>query len=763
MKQASLTTLVLFVLFVLLRGGAAHAQEQAPGPAPAAAPVPAPAPASTPAAAPAADKKAAKESIEINGRRDAVDQRRLSTAAKIIVTREDIEQYGDTSLADVIKRLPSVTVAGRPGRGGQIRMRGMGNGYTQILIDGERMPPGFSLDQIAPDQIERIEILRAPTAETGARAIAGTINIVLREPIRVKGDDLRVGISNERGGLQPNISLTRNDVLGEGGTYNLNLSASHADSHTDTRSTTTYTNLQSGLVELAQSRFNHQNSRRDALNFNGRVQWQLGQGDSFSVQPFFVLSQGGSNSQGTLTQFVGLKPPPYATSQSTGDSSSTNARLMMQLRKRVADDTRLDLRGSVGTFSTTSSSELSQQDATGATALYQATDTRIRDRSWSLTGKLSQTWFDKHSLVAGLEGEGTRRSENTITRINGAPTLDDFDGNLTASTQRLAAYLQDEWDPSPQWSAYAGARWETIKTNSQSIGNPVANTGTVLAPMAHAVWRINPPARDQVRFSLTRSYRPPTLGNLTAIPRISTIDPVPGSNTAATADRAGNPDLRPELARGVDVAFEHYLQGGGVMSVSAFSRNIKDLIRTVISQEQSVPWSAGNPRYVARPQNIGNATTQGIELDAKFRLEELMEGAPALSLRGNLGLYRSKVEGVPGPNNRIDQQPKASLNVGGDYRFRSLPLSMGANLSLVPGVTVQQTVNQSANVDTTRVVDAYGLWSFTPTTKLRVSLSNIVPRNYITSSTVVSSGQAQVSASNGPTYRVVGLRLETKL
>jgi len=78
-------------------------------------------------------------------------------------------------------------------------------------------------------------------------------------------------------------------------------------------------------------------------------------------------------------------------------------------------------------------------------------------------------------------------------------------------------------------------------------------------------------------------------------------------------------------------------------------------------------------------------------------------------------------------------------------------------------VTVQQTVNQSANVDTTRVVDAYGLWSFTPTTKLRVSLSNIVPRNYITSSTVVSSGQAQVSASNGPTYRVVGLRLETKL
>ena len=61
-------------------------------------------------------------------------------------------------------------------------MRGLGSGYTQILLDGQRVPPGFSLDSTrSPEQIERIEILRAPTAETGARAIAGTINIITRE------------------------------------------------------------------------------------------------------------------------------------------------------------------------------------------------------------------------------------------------------------------------------------------------------------------------------------------------------------------------------------------------------------------------------------------------------------------------------------------------------------------------------------------------------------------------------------------------------
>ena len=61
-----------------------------------------------------------------------VQERRASTAAKIVIGREEIERYGDSNLGDVLKRLPGVTLQGRPGRGGEIRMRGLGNGYTQI-------------------------------------------------------------------------------------------------------------------------------------------------------------------------------------------------------------------------------------------------------------------------------------------------------------------------------------------------------------------------------------------------------------------------------------------------------------------------------------------------------------------------------------------------------------------------------------------------------------------------------------------------------
>ena len=138
--------------------------------------------------------------VEIKSNRDNdTEVRRQSTAAKIVIGREELDKQGDSTLGEVLKRLPGVTMGGAPGRGGGIRMRGLGGGYTQILMDGQRVPPGFSIESITPDMVEKVEILRAPTAETGARAIAGTINIVLREGIRANPDDLKVGSSFEHG------------------------------------------------------------------------------------------------------------------------------------------------------------------------------------------------------------------------------------------------------------------------------------------------------------------------------------------------------------------------------------------------------------------------------------------------------------------------------------------------------------------------------------------------------------------------------------
>ena len=41
-----------------------------------------------------------------------------------------------------------------------------------------------SLDELPPEQVERIEVLRAPRPSTAPAAVAGTINVVLREAYR---------------------------------------------------------------------------------------------------------------------------------------------------------------------------------------------------------------------------------------------------------------------------------------------------------------------------------------------------------------------------------------------------------------------------------------------------------------------------------------------------------------------------------------------------------------------------------------------------
>ncbi|HOB01213.1 MAG TPA: TonB-dependent receptor, partial [Casimicrobium huifangae] len=332
------------------------------------------------------------------------------------------------------------------------------------------------------------------------------------------------------------------------------------------------------------------------------------------------------------------------------------------------------------------------------------------------------------------------------------------------STRRLAYYVQDEWDPAPNWAANVGLRYEEIQTKSSSAEDGFVNTSRVLTPLAHVVWRFASPRRDQVRLSLTQSYRAPNVGQLTPKPTLSVSYPVPGSNLYTAPDRAGNPMLKPERANGLDLAYEHYLSAGGIMSANLFARQLHDVIRNVTSLED-VSW-ASSPRYVNRPQNLGDAKTYGIELEAKFRVSELMADAGALgrlSVKMNGSFYTSKVAAIPGPDNRIDGQPAFTGNLGLDYRFTGVPLAIGGNLAWTPSYEVQQTETQRQKLSTRRVFDAYATWNFTPGTRLRFSASNIAPLDSVTQTTNFEGNIRQSTLGVARTYVNYALRLEVRL
>ena len=700
--------------------------------------------------------------VEVTGgRADDTQQRRQSTAAKIIVGRDEIERFGDSTVGDLLKRLPGVTVQGPPGRGGAIRMRGLGNGYTQILLDGERVPPGFSLDSLAPEQIERIEILRAPTAETGARAIAGTINIITREGFTKKLNDLRLTLGGENDRLQPAASWSRNDTL-VGLPYSFSLSASRNDRQSDSSTSTQGRDVATNALVLDQTDTGSVRERRQGLQASGRLQWRSEQGDAVTLAPLLIHGAGSTQRRGALDQRVGIDPAPYAQADTVSDGSFTLLRMNATWTRRLGESTRMEWRA--GVAHSRSAYQGVRQESGGRLlrTLQDTSDTR--DRNLTLNGKLSQLLASEHNLVLGGEAESNRRTEARTTLQNGAPLLADFGNNLTASATRLALYAQDEWTFSPQWSAHAGLRWEGIQTRGSGALNAAeaSNRSNVWTPLLHAVWKPDEKSRDQLRFSLTRSYRAPTLANLIARPSINTCCQAPGPNEKTKPDRAGNPNLRPELATGLDIAVERYLAGSGLISANVFHRQIKNYMRNQTALED-VSWSPGQPRYVSRPQNVGDAVTQGIELEAKFRLSELLVDAPKLDLRANASVFRSRVKSVPGPNNRLDQQPGFTANLGADYRLPGLPLSLGGNLNWTPGYSTRLSDVQTAEQGRKVVADAYALWVFSPTLQLRTSFSNLDPRDHVSGGSVVDAGVRETSQTTAPTYLNVQVRLEIKL
>lgn len=712
-------------------------------------------PAATPAAAAASAPAEAPQRVEVTGSatRSDADERRQSTAAKVIVGREEIERYGDANVSDVLRRLPGVTVQGTAGRGGTPRMRGLGSGYTQILVDGEPLPAGFSVDSLSPEQLQRIELLRGPTAETGARAIAGTINIITRENQRKPLNDLRLTAAVDRGQLSPSVAWTRGDKLGERLDYTGSVSIYGRSDDTPSSSRTTSDTIDRRTSLLVQD-------RRQGLRGSGRLRWRLGEGagageggtDSLTLSPFVLWSQSQPRRSGDLVQTLG--EAPYEQFNTRFDNDFHLLRLNAQLNRSLGEQ-RLEWRvGGTGARWTSSGRRV---ETGGATPGLRTDDSATDNREASSTVKLTSPLGSAHTLVSGLELARQQRDERRVTTLDGVPALADFGENFGATATRWAVYAQDEWALNKQVDLQLGLRGESIRTESRGGSDGSArNVSTVWTPLLHGVWRPDPQRKDQLRLSLTRSYRAAPLNNLMGRVALSTQNPT-GSNEPTTADQAGNPALRPEIATGIDLAFERYLAGGGLLSVNLFHRQIRDLIRTTTTLE-TVSWSTV-PRWVARPKNIGDASSSGVELEARLRLNDVWREAPGVDLRSNLSLFRSDVKSVPGPDNRLDQQPAATLNLGADYRMADWPLTLGATFNYTPGYDARLAEDQYATQGRKRVVDAYALWRMRPGLQLRLSASNLAPLDDLTSSTVAGE-QTRTTTGTAVNWQ---LQLEMKL
>jgi len=129
------------------------------------------------------------ENVVVSANRNETKRREASNIVNVI-TPKLFETTNSVCLAQSLNYQPGLRVENNCQNCGfqQVRINGLEGPYTQILIDSRpifsALAGVYGIEQIPTNMIERVEVVRGGgSALFGSNAIAGTINIITKEPL----------------------------------------------------------------------------------------------------------------------------------------------------------------------------------------------------------------------------------------------------------------------------------------------------------------------------------------------------------------------------------------------------------------------------------------------------------------------------------------------------------------------------------------------------------------------------------------------------
>jgi TonB-dependent receptor len=130
------------------------------------------------------------ETYEVKDRAEgqvkALIRQKTALNIKNIVSTEQIKQFPDMNAAEVLQRIPGITIQRDQGEGRYVQLRGTSPEYTTFNINGEQIPSPeggvryVGMDIISADQIETIEVTKVLTPDMDADGIGGSVNIITK-------------------------------------------------------------------------------------------------------------------------------------------------------------------------------------------------------------------------------------------------------------------------------------------------------------------------------------------------------------------------------------------------------------------------------------------------------------------------------------------------------------------------------------------------------------------------------------------------------
>ncbi len=117
----------------------------------------------------------------------AINKQRSSNTIANVISVKRIQELPDANAAEVVARLPGVSLQREGGEGAKVVIRGLSPKYNKVTLEGVKMASTGSGDRstdmsmISPFMLEGIEVFKAALPDKEADAHGGSINFVLKE------------------------------------------------------------------------------------------------------------------------------------------------------------------------------------------------------------------------------------------------------------------------------------------------------------------------------------------------------------------------------------------------------------------------------------------------------------------------------------------------------------------------------------------------------------------------------------------------------
>lgn len=585
------------------------------------------------------------------------------------------QRFEPLTAGDAMKRVPSVQFLSDVLESDGARLRGLDPGYTQIMINGERVPGAgvdrsFFVDRIPAELIERIEVVRSSSANRSGDAVAGALNIVLRDAYSLNGGYVRAGAIHLSDGK---IRETLGGVYGgQVGAGRVLLGANIQGRRNPKDKFSQRFDRPGGTLDNTEVQTDVRNGRD--YSFNGSYTVPVANGD-FELTGFFVRTDrfqdedsieyrnGIQNNANLLT--VNSNPldiktdnwslrGKYKGEMAGGETTIKVGYADFSDKQEEMEEEIEYLRDNIA---------FPEDDRfTGDLSFYDIQDDEVSaqiEHSREAAGKEIEfgIHFNKKNRDTDITAD---RNRITIPNPPAArPTIPGAYGPFLPIPGGLNSIDEERIDPYAMLSGEfgilkweAGIRYEMTDMTIVDQTAPAANRTTRndynnFLPSAHLSWSLT--ADDRIKTSVARTVRRPNFDQLS-----------PASLLAEKGDNdfIGNPNLKPETAWGFDIGYEYNLGRRGVVGINAFYRDIKNVIEDFST---GAVGSEGPGTFIITTQNSGDGEVYGVEFDISTPLTFMGLNDTGVFL--NASYLDSKLTDLFG-SRRFNDQTDYVLNVG---------------------------------------------------------------------------------------------------